>query len=308
MNCPNLFIVGAPKCGTSALYSYLKQHPKIFMSERKEPQFFCTDFWEESDTLYGRKKFFNIRSENEYLRLFKHHNEEKIIGEATSKYLYSKIAAKNIYNFNPDAKIIIMLREPVDFLYSYHSQCLYDAVEDERDFKTALGLEESRKKGKKIPIHTPVPSYAYYSEMAKFSVQISRFKQFFPEENIKIIIFDDFRDDPEDVYYDVLHFLGIGTVFTPDFSVVNSNKKIRLFRLNTILNNYSTLFLKYLPVNLYKKLLRLYYIINIHHTERPPLNDDIRLNLKKNFHSEIKVLSKFLDRNLTDLWDYSKFG
>ena len=66
---------------------------------------------QESDVYHGRKKFFSLRSQEEYLRLFKNVKKEKVLGEVTSKYLYSKVAVKNIYKFNPDSKIIIMLRD-----------------------------------------------------------------------------------------------------------------------------------------------------------------------------------------------------
>lgn len=306
MVLPNLFIVGAPKCGTSALYSYLKQHPDVFMSERKEPQFFCKDFWKESDVYHGRKKFFSLRSQEEYLRLFKNVKKEKVLGEATSKYLYSKVAVKNIYKFNPDSKIIIMLRDPVDFLYSYHSQCIYDSVEDELDFKIAMDLEESRKKGRDVPIHTPVPSFAYYSDIATFSEQILRYKQFFPDGNIKIIFHDDLKNKPEVVYKEVLNFLKIKPNHSPNFEIVNPNKKIISIRLNNALNSYSKIFLTYLPMKAYMKLRSLYYKINIEYSTRSSLDDKLKLELMHKFHPEIKMLSKVLNKDLSLLWGYDK--
>ena len=96
MNKPNLFIVGAPKCGTTSMFSYLQQHPDIFMSNNKEPHYFGSDL-----TRIGN--LYNF-TENEYLKLFLNANNEKIIGEASTHYLYSKTAPKEIKSFNKESK------------------------------------------------------------------------------------------------------------------------------------------------------------------------------------------------------------
>ena len=117
---PNLFIVGQPKSGTTALHQFLGQHPEIFMSSIKEPHFFCSDFHLESDRAYGKQRFFDFRNESAYLQIFAKAEGAEIAGESSTNYLYSQVAAEKIYNFNPDAKIIIILREPAKFLYSLH--------------------------------------------------------------------------------------------------------------------------------------------------------------------------------------------
>src|SRR3979411_724122 len=104
---PDVFIVGAPRCGTTALYTYLKDHPEIFMSPIKEPEFF-TDFLGE-----GRR----VRTEAEYLNCFGGVRDEKRIGEASVSYLASRTSARAIKGFSPLAMIIIMLRNPVDVMY-----------------------------------------------------------------------------------------------------------------------------------------------------------------------------------------------
>ncbi|RLG08342.1 MAG: sulfotransferase, partial [Thaumarchaeota archaeon] len=110
MKKPNFFIVGAPKCGTHAMYTFLKAHPEIFMPERKEFQYFATDL--VRGTQYEL-------SEEEYLSYFRIAKDEKRLGEASTWYLYSKKAASNIKKFNPHAKIIVMLRHPIEMMYSY---------------------------------------------------------------------------------------------------------------------------------------------------------------------------------------------
>ena len=93
---PNLFIVGAPKSGTSALYRFLKQHPDIFMPKYKEPHFFSKDLQKESDIFHGFLKHYPFRSEDQYLSLFSGAKDEKIIGDASTHALFSNVAAKEI--------------------------------------------------------------------------------------------------------------------------------------------------------------------------------------------------------------------
>ncbi len=308
---PNLFIVGAPKCGTSSLHTWLSMHPQIFMSNRKEPQYFCRDFWEEGDTYHNKKLFFDIRKVGDYLNLFEDTKENHIIlGEATSKYLYSKIAAKEIYKFNPKAKIIIMLRNPVDFLYSYHSQCLYDLAENEPNFEKALALEDTRKDGKNIPKYTPAPSFAYYSEISKFYDQIKRFMILFGKEQLKIVLIDDLKNNPSKVYRDVLKFLGVNSNFKPTFQKINENKIITnkfLHRINMLPPNQSVIkriYRKIFPKKLREKISE--KKIFMKSGTRNKMHPSLRRKLKKIYYNEVMNLSKLLRRDLINKWGYNK--
>ena len=112
---PNFFLVGAPRCGTTSMYAYLRSHPQIFMPETaKEPHYFAP----EESLWYGKR----IDDLETYLALFTGARDAVRIGEASTHYLASPSAANSIYAFNPQARILIMLRSPVDLLYSlyYH--------------------------------------------------------------------------------------------------------------------------------------------------------------------------------------------
>lgn len=119
---PNLFLVGEQKAGTSSLHKMLSMHPEIAMSHLKEPGYFCTDFHEESDRYHKNNKYFSYRNINDYLKLFESHGKEDYLGESSSIYFYSATALSNIAAFNKDAKIVLLLRDPVTFLPSLHSQ------------------------------------------------------------------------------------------------------------------------------------------------------------------------------------------
>jgi len=122
--------------------TYLDKHPEIFMATGREPHFFGTDFYLPS----------NIRDERTYLSLFATANNEKRVGEKSSRYLSSKRAAAEIKEFQPSASIIIMLRNPVEMIYSSHNYFFNIGIEDLDDFKAALEAEEDRKRGLRLPM------------------------------------------------------------------------------------------------------------------------------------------------------------
>lgn len=131
MKKPNFFIIGAPKCGTTSLAAWLAEHPQIFMSPIKEPQFFNKDVG------------FPMKSLQAYEKLFKDASSGHIaVGEATVLYLYSKVAVRNILDYNPDAKFIVCLRNPVDMAYSLHEQWFFNGIEDIEDFKEAWLMQD----------------------------------------------------------------------------------------------------------------------------------------------------------------------
>ena len=117
MKKPNVFIIGAPKCGTTSLREYLGSHPNVYACKPEEPHFFCTD-------LKGR---YNGLTEPEYLRKYFHgaNSRHKVIIDKSTWYLYSKSAVLNILKFDADAKFIVMVRNPINMVYSLHSELLW---------------------------------------------------------------------------------------------------------------------------------------------------------------------------------------
>lgn len=291
---PNLFIVGAPKCGTTSMYDYLKHHQEIFMSERKELHFFGTD-------LYAPHF---VRDAEKYLSYFKNAGDKKRIGEGSTWYLYSKLAANEIKNYYPNAKIIIMLRNPVDMMYSLHNQRLYNGNEDIADFEAALEAEEDRKKGVRLPKNPYLIEGLYYREVAKFAQQVRRYIDAFGKENVRIIIFDDFKVNTAKVFKETLRFLDVTTDFDYQLRTSNPNKRARSQFMRNILNNPPQTALQFVkkiipqPIRhaLREKVVRL----NTISESRPPMNPKLRSRLQTEFKPEIEELSKLLGRDLTD--------
>lgn len=212
---PNVFIVGAPKCGTTALSFYLSGHPNVFMSTPKEPDYFCKDF--------PLKR--HMSTVDDYLSLFSNAGTvHSAVGEASVWYLYSNVAAKELKAFCPDARIIVMLRNPVDVVYSLHSQLLWTLDEDVEDFNKAWEMQAIRSKGNSIPVKCTEPAFLQYRKVAMFGEQIERLYRSFDRDQVFILWFDEFIKSPADSYRSVLTFLSLKDDERTGFPVINGNK------------------------------------------------------------------------------------
>lgn len=221
MRRPNLFIVGAPKCGTSSLHNYLGQHPEVFMTQTtKEPAFFCPEL--------RVNEYRRPRSEEAYLKLFADARDEKWLGESTTWHLYSTQAAARIKQFDPKAKIIIMLRSPVEAMYSLHGQFIFSCNEDILDFSVALEAEHDRSEGRRIPATSTSPDGLQYTKVFTYSEQVRRYFDVFGREQVRVILFDDFIKDTPGAYRKTLEFLGVDPTFQATLEVVNAAKPVAL--------------------------------------------------------------------------------
>lgn len=156
MKVPNFFIVGAPKSGTTSMYHYIKEHPNVYMSDVKEPHYFSKDMVGLPTHEYSRE---------EYLNLFEDVNDHhRIVGESSTEYLISTEGLEHIRSFNPSAKILVMLRNPVDLVHAWHHQMLKQGVENVTDFQEAWNLQEARSKGEQIPNTCAKPRRLQYKK------------------------------------------------------------------------------------------------------------------------------------------------
>ena len=306
---PNFFIVGAPKCGTSAMFHYLEEHPEVFMYPRKEPDFFAEDL-KAPENRHG----YSLSAWDTYLRLFKRAEDEAIIGEGTTWYLYSHDAASRIHAFNPDAKILIMLRNPADQMYSLHSQLVYMGVEKISSFDDAVTGEAVADRAKHelayFPGYMP-PTMSnkklLYKEIARFADQIQRYLDVFGRDQVHIVLHDDLKQDQAAVYHRVLEFLGVDTCFEPEFRIVNRNKSrrfksdaIQRFRLHPV-NLW--LVRTFLPARVrdesFRALAYAWGTLNTKYHPREPMGDTLRRELVAEFAPEVRKLESVLDRDLS---------
>ncbi len=208
---PNLFIVGAPKCGTTAWVEYLRGHGDIFFSPIKEPQHFSTD-------LPNRVR---IASREEYLRLFRESGSAKVLGEASVRYLHSEVAAENIREFNRDARIIIFLRDHADYLVSWHSQRLYNGSETVCDFEEAW---RTCGRGREAD---GAGTFDYRND-AEFSPKVERYFAEFPAEHIRVFHYRDWTRYPRETYLEILRFLDLEDDGRAQFPIINEAKHRRI--------------------------------------------------------------------------------
>jgi len=295
----SVFLVGEQKSGTSALHNFLSQHPDICMSKHKEPGFFCTDIQKESDEFHGSPVFFHYRCEQDYNKLFD--AECSIAGESSSLYLYSKDAAKNIKHYNPAAKIVIILRHPVDFLISLHMQYLKETTED-CGLRRALELVPKRKMGQHIPYNARAPSLLLYTERVKYAQNIKRYMLCFPKQQIKIILFEEFRDNNLLVYKDVLRFLNVKE-FTPMLTKVNTRQTTRFKTLHRIVHRPKLKrLLKQLPLDMQFWLKQLERSVFMKQTIANCASEELINRLKEISRPEVDKLRTLLPLDFRK-WD-----
>lgn len=216
---PNLFIVGAPKCGTTAWVHYLSSHPDIFFPVIKEPHFFSPD-------MPKPEGFNNFPTEERYLALFARAGDAKIVGEGSVRYLQSREAARNIRQFNPDAKIIIFVRDQQDYLPSLHNQLVFNKDECITDFERAWRLSGERDETNIGP-YCRHPKFLDYKDAGTFSEQVERFFAEFPAEQIRVFHFRDWSRNPRSTYLEILRFLGVPDDGRTEFPQVNPARRRR---------------------------------------------------------------------------------
>lgn len=289
---PNFFIVGAPRSGTTALSHYLKQHPDIFIPDRKEMHHFGPDL--------------NLNSPFEddiaYLSEFEGATDEKRVGEASVYYIYSKLAPAQIKQFEPSAKIIIMLRNPVDMIYSLHNRFVINGYDDIADFRAALEAEPDRKQGKRIPEHFEAPRFLIYRDNAKYSEHVKRYLEAFDPENIHVIIYDDFKNDTPKSYADTLAFLEVSKNFRPGFKIINQTRQVRSSALASMLffpPGFILALEKKSPLARKRYLRKILYKLNTPKKPLAPMDPRLRRKLQAELAPDVERLSSILGRDLT---------
>jgi len=215
MTRPNFLIIGTAKAGTTSLYRYLAQHPQIYMSPLKEPNFFALEGQDPDFCGPGDDQFigrFSVTDPEAYGALFGGVRDEIAVGEASPLYLYSPAAPARICRDLPGVKLIALLRHPVERAYSAFLHLLRDGREPLTNFACALEAEEER-------IRSNWEHIWHYRQMGFYAAQLRRYYRCFRPEQIRVYLYDTFQKDPTGVIADILRFLEVDPTFTPDLSV-----------------------------------------------------------------------------------------
>ena len=196
-NWPNFFIIGAARAGTTSLYSYLSQHPQIYMSPLKEPHFFSNIRPAEN-----RQHLFTwVSDQEEYLRLFQNATNYPAVGEASTSYLWSDQAPERIFNQIPDARMIVLLRDPIERAFSHYLLDVRDGRQRLPFYEALISDYENSIKGWFVS--------NLYVELGFYHQQISRYFHYFDPTRILIVFFDDLITDTTNILKQIAQFLEI---------------------------------------------------------------------------------------------------
>lgn len=261
------------------------------MSKVKEPNFFCHDL-----DLPGCK------TESSYLSLFSPTPSTRYLADGSILYLYSCAAALEIKKYAPDARIIVILRNPIEVMHSWHAQMVFTCNEHITDFKEALDAEPKRKKGDCIPntgTGKRCPQLLFYRDIVRFDVQLERFFAQFEQSQIKVVSFDDFKQDPDAVYDDLIRFLELDSNFTPNYTTVNPSKRRRSWRLHYWAKKLFSRPSQLLPLRLRLDLINMLDRVNSKQEKPPAMDSHLHSQLADEFRPTVMKISSLLNRDLS---------
>ena len=312
---PNFFIVGAPKAATTFLYESLQQHPQVYMSPLKEPNYFASEmrpefFPEEARARVARqmheleaylrgdmreKRFGGfVTSWEDYLKLFRNVSDQVAIGEASPSYLWSRTAAQNIASRLPHARIVINLRNPIERAFSHY---LHQVTEGLTNQTFRQAIEATLRAGPgQFAIERTLLEFGHYC------TQIKRYQKEFPREQIHISLYEELEHSPAALMENLLTFLGVDPDIRFDASrrhleprIPKLNGVAYVLKKSRIWPHLRKLLPQPLGPRLRSALMRSRRSLVMNRADRAFLNEY--------YHDEIANLSALLDRDLSSWVD-----
>jgi hypothetical protein len=211
----DVFLIGAPKCGTTSIAHWLSEHPRICFSRIKEPHYY-------NDDMQNR----TVRDGLSYHRLFQ--EKRRVEGgrcvriEGSTWYLYSRTAVPNILRENPQARFIVAVRDPVAMCFSLYRHNRRFFHEDALTFEEAWKLERPRAGGLvDLPRLCEDSNYLRYREACSLGTLVRRVQGVVPAERLHVVVFDDVAGDPRATYQRILGFIGVEDDGRNEFPVLN---------------------------------------------------------------------------------------
>jgi hypothetical protein len=289
---PDFFIVGAPKSGTTALQSYLAQHPSVLMPQRVEPGFFAPDLFAPGE---------HPMCETDYAALFRQASPAHLVGERSTCYLLSTESASNIKTWVPQARIIAMLRNPTSQIPSLHAHMSYREGET-LTLADALAAEDDR--ARLLSAGVPMRWAMLYKRIARYTAQVARYFEAFGQENVLVLLYDDFARDTPGSWQAIARFLDIDPSFRPSFGVVNAAKGLRSQRMmDRIDDQFGVLHRVARSVvperyrdSVYQAAVRL----NTRRRLVPLPEEPLLASIREEFRDEVGTLGQLIGRDLSD--------
>ncbi len=259
-----------------------------------------------SDLRFGPQ--FYRRDPAAFLAEFDAANGRRRAGESSVWYLFSERAAAEMKAFNPDAQVIIMLRNPVEMLHSLYYQFQFDGNEHLPTFAEAIAAEKDRRAGRRLGRQHYFAQGLVYHDIARFTRQVERYFNTFGRDRVHVIVYDDFAANPDAEYRRALDFLGVAPLpIKNGAKVINGNKHVKNPVLRAVLNDPSVrrsllTIRPWLPQRVFKALGRAearLRKLNTVPAARQSLDPELRRRLDAEFAPEVERLSVLLGRDLT---------
>ncbi len=298
MTLPNFLVIGAQKA-VSSLYYYLKQHPEVYMSPVKVPRFFALE-GREPDFFRGGPGDREIMSQGTvtdiegYRALFAGVSGEKAIGEASAWHLYIPEAAYRIRHHIPEARLMSVLRNPVDRAYSHFLMVRRNSCEPLADFALALDAEEERVRERWGPNF-------HYKRMGLYHEQLARYYELFEAKQIRVYLYEDLKEDPVGTTQSIFRFLGVDEAFVPDTSLKHNVTRLPRSRaLQTFIKKPHPLkatLRPFLPERLRRRMRVGLWERNL--TGPPPMPEGVRRELSEAYREDVLKLQKLIGRDLS---------
>lgn len=298
MTMPNFLVLGAAKSGTTSLHHYLRQHPEVYMCPIKDTFFFDFDGELPRYGGPGDNEWYRDRAVvrlKDYKSLFADVTSQKAVGEICAQYLYDPLAPARIRRYIPHAKLIAVLRTPVERGYSSFLQQVRDGYETADNYEAALRLEPERVAQDWRPIW-------HYKSRGFYSSQVKRYLEHFPASQIRIYLYDELQNDPVALVKDMCGFLGVDDGFCPDMTIrhnVAGVPRSRLLYRLVMTPNLPKTFLKPMIPTFLRRRLRAIVTESGVSLQRPALPEHLRLRLIDEYRADILELQTLLQRDLS---------
>jgi hypothetical protein len=302
----SLFIVGAPRTGTTSLAKALAAHPLICFSKPKETHFFIRPSAEGVSVQDIRRRY-----ETAYFRTLG--PQHRVIAEGSVSYLYDPEAIRRILEFDPRASFVVGLRNPLELLPSYHARLLFTMEEDVADFEHAWRLQERRSRGEAIPRRCREPRLLQYAEVGRLGRHLRRLIEVAGRDRCFLVLFDDFRADPLRTYQNLLAFAGLPDDGRTAIRHKNENRSYRRGWLQPLVMNPPPSLARLAGLfsetghtrlrSMVRPLRRRLKKANSERTTRPALPPGLREELAEFFREDVTELGGLLGRDLSHWLD-----
>ncbi|NEP42904.1 MAG: sulfotransferase [Okeania sp. SIO2H7] len=300
MPMPNFLLIGAAKAGTSSLFYYLKQHPQIYMpisGYQKEPDFFALEG--EKLEYPGPNGIFKMKNRitdiDRYRALFDGVTTEKAIGEASTVYIYSEKAPQRIKHYIPDAKIIAILRDPVERAFSHYLFWASQGFEPDTDYDFAKAIAAENRRIKAGWSHN-----WHYVQRSFYYRQLQRYYDCFEPEKIKVYLYEDFLVDKTALTQDIFRFLEVEESFVPEANKIHNKTEVPKNKtVNTLLNRpnpFKAIAKQLMPVGIRQKIAD---ILKKKNQGKPKLSPKIRQQLIAVYREDILLLQDLIGKDLS---------